>query len=219
MFRFISINTHSLRFEGDIVCLLSSPTGDGGDTYQSQSLLTADLVFAQTQCPLTCIRFLLPSHYSDQMEYIHPFANHICTYPLVLTHAFQGSQLWPLVFFYCLPFLEPIYQAKRPDSSTPSPPASKNTLWHLVKAESHGIQIGEGHSIGQKTLLDSINLMFTPDIPPVRAVLNTFLAAHKARTGYDLSIENVTDSESFYTEMLPPTSNLGFIPVPSRDFI
>jgi len=59
--------------------------------------------------------------------------------------------------------------------------------------------------------------MFTPDTPPVRAVLNTFLAAHKARTGYDLSIDNVTDS--FYTEIPPPTSNLGFIPVPSREFI
>jgi hypothetical protein len=48
-------------------------------------------------------------------------------------------------------------------------------------------------------------------------VLNTFLAAHNARTGYDLSIGNVTSS--FYTDLPPPTSNLGFIPVPSREFI
>lgn len=59
--------------------------------------------------------------------------------------------------------------------------------------------------------------MFTPDTPPVRTVLNTFLAAHNARTGYDLSIDTVTSS--FYTDVPPPTSNLGFIPVPSREFI
>jgi len=86
IFRF----TPGLLFAGDIVRLLSSSTGNGGDTHQSQPLLTADLVFAQTQYPLTRIwLLLLSSHPPDQMEYIHPVANHICACPLVFHPRFS----------------------------------------------------------------------------------------------------------------------------------
>ena len=59
--------------------------------------------------------------------------------------------------------------------------------------------------------------MFTPDTPIVRTVLQNFLTAHAIRSGYNLSIDSVPDS--FYENLPPPTSNLGFIPVPSSDFI
>lgn len=60
-------------------------------------------------------------------------------------------------------------------------------------------------------------MMFTPDTPQVRTVLNNFLSAHNARTGINLTIDDVPDA--FYTDQPRPTSNLGFIPVPSSDFI
>ena len=63
----------------------------------------------------------------------------------------------------------------------------------------------------------SINLMFTPDTPQVRGILNNFLTAHVARTGTNMSIDTV--DPSFYTDLPPPTSNLGFIPVPDPEFI
>jgi hypothetical protein len=63
----------------------------------------------------------------------------------------------------------------------------------------------------------SIDLMFTPDTPTVRKVLGNFLTAHNARSGYNLSIDSVPDT--FYQNPSLPTSNLGFIPVPSVDFI
>jgi hypothetical protein len=65
--------------------------------------------------------------------------------------------------------------------------------------------------------MGSINLMFTPDTPQVRTVLNNFLTAHAARSGITLSIDSVPSS--FYDELSLPTSNLGLIPVPSADFI
>lgn len=63
----------------------------------------------------------------------------------------------------------------------------------------------------------SINLMFTPDTPQVRTILDNFLTAHSARSGINLTIDTVP--ESFYTDQIPPTTHLGFIPVPSSDFI
>src|SRR5208282_5893349 len=59
--------------------------------------------------------------------------------------------------------------------------------------------------------------MFTPDTPQVRTILENFLTAHSARSGINLTIDTVPDS--FYTDLPLPTSNLGFIPVPSADFI
>ena len=87
--------------------------------------------------------------------------------------------------------------------------------WPPVKAAYQVIRIGF-----QKSLIianDSINLMFTPDTSEVRTVLTNFLHAHEARTGINLSIDTV--DPSFYTDLSPPTSNLGFIPVPDADFI
>lgn len=59
--------------------------------------------------------------------------------------------------------------------------------------------------------------MFTPDTSQVRTILGNFLSAHTARSGINLAIDSVPDS--FYTDLPPPTSNLGFIPVPSPEFI
>jgi hypothetical protein len=59
--------------------------------------------------------------------------------------------------------------------------------------------------------------MFTPDTTEVRSILGNFLSAHSARSGINLSIDNVSDS--FYTDQPAPSSHLGFIPVPSSDFI
>ena len=60
-------------------------------------------------------------------------------------------------------------------------------------------------------------MMFTPDTPQVRTILGNFLTAHSARSGINLTIDTVPDS--FYTDQPPPTSHLGFIPVPSSEFI
>ena len=59
--------------------------------------------------------------------------------------------------------------------------------------------------------------MFTPDTPTVRTLLQSFLDAHYVRSGYKLSIDSVPNS--FYNDPPSPTSNLGFIPVPSASFI
>ena len=59
--------------------------------------------------------------------------------------------------------------------------------------------------------------MFTPDTPTVRTVLQGFLDAHYIRSGYNISINSVP--ASFYTDSPAPTSNFGFIPVPSAAFI
>src|SRR5438046_5734744 len=59
--------------------------------------------------------------------------------------------------------------------------------------------------------------MFTPNTSIVRTVLGNFLTAHKLRSGYDISIDSVPGS--FYENPPPPSSNLGFIPVPSAAFI
>jgi len=59
--------------------------------------------------------------------------------------------------------------------------------------------------------------MYTPDSPEVRTILNNFLTAHASRSGITLTIDSVP--ASFYQELSLPTSNLGFIPVPSADFI
>ena len=59
--------------------------------------------------------------------------------------------------------------------------------------------------------------MFTPDTGQVRTILGNFLSAHSARSGINLTINSVP--ESFYTDLPPPTSNLGFVPVPSSEFI
>ena len=59
--------------------------------------------------------------------------------------------------------------------------------------------------------------MFTPDTPQIRTILGNFLSTHSARTGINLTIDTVPDA--FYTTLPPPTQNLGFIPVPSSDFI
>lgn len=59
--------------------------------------------------------------------------------------------------------------------------------------------------------------MFTPDTPQVRTILGNFLTAHSARSGIELTIDTVPDS--FYTDLPPPMSNLGFIPVPSPNFV
>lgn len=59
--------------------------------------------------------------------------------------------------------------------------------------------------------------MFTPDTPTVRGILGNFLSGHALRSGHTLSIDSVPSS--FYTDLPPPPSNLGFIPVPSSDFI
>jgi ABC-2 family transporter protein len=64
---------------------------------------------------------------------------------------------------------------------------------------------------------DSINVMFTPDTPEVRTVLGNFVTAHAARSGVSLTFDSVP--HSFYSELSPPTSPLGLIPVPSSDFI
>src|ERR1700737_81945 len=60
-------------------------------------------------------------------------------------------------------------------------------------------------------------MMFTPDTPQVRTILNNFLTAHSARSGYTLTIDSVPNS--FYADQPAPTTNLGFVPVPSADFI
>src|SRR5579862_2280269 len=60
-------------------------------------------------------------------------------------------------------------------------------------------------------------MMFTPDTPSVRTLLNTFLERHVARSGYNLSIDPVP--QNFYTDLPAPPTNLGLIPVPSNDFI
>src|SRR5579859_4449901 len=60
-------------------------------------------------------------------------------------------------------------------------------------------------------------MMFTPDTPEIRHLLNTFILSHSARSGYNLSIDSVPPS--FHHDMLPPSSNLGVIPVPSSSFI
>jgi ABC-2 family transporter protein len=59
--------------------------------------------------------------------------------------------------------------------------------------------------------------MFTPDTTQVRVILENFLVAHSARSGYNVTTDSVPDS--FYTDLSPPTTHLGFIPVPSADFI
>lgn len=59
--------------------------------------------------------------------------------------------------------------------------------------------------------------MFTPDTPQTRTILGNFLAAHAERTGINLTIDTVPDA--FYSTFPPPPSNLGFLPVPSSDFI
>src|SRR5579859_3308602 len=60
-------------------------------------------------------------------------------------------------------------------------------------------------------------MMFTPDTPQVRSILNTFLALHYARSGTNITIS--TPPQSFYDTQSAPTSNLGFVPVPSADFM
>jgi ABC-2 family transporter protein len=59
--------------------------------------------------------------------------------------------------------------------------------------------------------------MFTPDNDQVRTILTNFMNAHNSRSGVNLSFDDVP--QAFYTNMTPPTSHLGFVPVPSADFI
>ena len=59
--------------------------------------------------------------------------------------------------------------------------------------------------------------MFTPDTSQVQTILGNFLSAHSARSGINLAIDTVADS--FYKDLPPPPSNLGFVPVPSSEFI
>jgi len=86
--------------------------------------------------------------------------------------------------------------------------------WHPVRDVYLVIQDGTSLEI---CIDSSINLMFTPDTSEVRTVLNNFLTAHSVRSGVNLTIDSVP--QSFYTNQPSPTSNLGFIPVPSSEFI
>jgi len=69
----------------------------------------------------------------------------------------------------------------------------------------------------QSSHMKSINFMFTPDTPIVRALLSNFREAHSLRSGFNISFDAVPNS--FYENPIPPSSHLGFIPVPSPDFI
>jgi len=59
--------------------------------------------------------------------------------------------------------------------------------------------------------------MFTPDTSQVRTILDNFLTAHSARSGVNLTIDS--HPQSFYTNQTAPSSSLGFVPVPSSEFI
>ena len=59
--------------------------------------------------------------------------------------------------------------------------------------------------------------MYTPDTEQVRGVMGKFQQSHAERTGQMLNFDNGT--QAFYDEMAAPSGNLGFVPVPSADFI
>ena len=92
----------------------------------------------------------------------------------------------------------------------------KTMPWLLVKEESPPATCGLPLSF-ESSHMKSINFMFTPDTPIVRALLSHFQTAHKLRSGFNISFDTVPDS--FYDSPAPPSSHLGFIPVPSPDFI
>src|SRR5438045_223463 len=121
-----------------------------------------------------------------------------------------------IVCCYCSSFPKPIFRRRRAVYCTPQEHLSKTMHCNHVKGESQKTELG-ALLIDLTSLTISINMMFTPDTPQVRTILGNFLTAHFARSGINLTIDSVPDS--FYSDQPPPTSHLGFIPVPSSEFI
>ena len=114
------------------------------------------------------------------------------------------------------PFPKRICPWKWPAFHIPQVRLLKPTPWPLVREESQRATCGLPLSF-ESAQIPSIDFMFTPDTPIVRAVLSNFQSAHRLRSGFNISFDTVPDS--FYDNPVPPSSHLGFVPVPSPDFI